>query len=88
MKSILNHFWWSNATCQENPVTIREKWFCVLQYVKHDWGDNQFYHCCERGPLSTEKEKAKKQLSESYPAYNALKLKYIVPDENILLQKI
>ena len=60
MKSILNHFWWSNATCQENPVTIREKWFCVLQYVKHDWGDNQFYHCCERGPLSTEKEKAKK----------------------------
>lgn len=77
IKSIINHFWWNSATCQENPVIIREKWLSVFQHVsdKHDWEDNKFYHCCEHGPLQ---EGGYRWL----PVYNALK--HIATDEMVL----
>ena len=62
IKPIINHFWWSSATSQENPVKItREKWLSVLQHVsnKHDCEGNQFYHSCEHGLLSSEEERTK-----------------------------
>ena len=33
IKTIINHFWWSCATCNKNAKELKEKWLSILYHI-------------------------------------------------------
>ena len=74
MKSIINHFWWSCATCNKDPYILREKWLSILYHIRniHRWEDATIYKRCAHAKLSKRDRLEKNWLIEGSPAYVAL----------------
>ena len=34
IKSIINHFWWCSASCDNNFEILKEKWLSVLYHIR------------------------------------------------------
>ena len=83
-KSIINHLWWSSATCETNPILLKEKWLSIINHVAnvHKWKSNKLYHACNHRTLTKKDERSKKWLPKRSHAYKALK--DIVTDKNVL----
>ena len=85
IKSILNHFWWCCASCDEDVDVLKDKWTSILYHIRniHNWSEsNSAYSSCAHGPLTDREEVAYKWLSENTPAYEALKS--VVLDKQLL----
>ena len=84
IKSIINHFWWSCATCEENEELLREKWTSIVFHIKnkHSWSGNSLYHRCMHPELSLSEEHAKEWLLPTSESFKALQL--IVFDKTTL----
>ena len=80
IKSICNHFWWSCATCNDDPQILKEKWISILFHIqnKHQWSGNMVFHACCHGELSNNKE----WLLPESEAFRSLQL--IVLDKTLL----
>ena len=63
IKAIINHFWWSCATCNGNAKELKEKWLNILYHItdRHRWEDCDIFKKCQHKKL-TKKERASKPL--------------------------
>ena len=54
VKSIINHLWWSCATCGNDVELLKEKWSSLLNHIanEHEWEGFSKYHKCSHGPLT------------------------------------
>ena len=61
IKAIINHFWWSCATCFGNAKELKEKWLSILYNIpdSHRWKDSDIFKKCQHKKL-TKKERASK----------------------------
>ena len=84
IKSIINHFWWSCATCKGNPKELKEKWISILHHItdKHSWKDCDIYKKCAHKKLSKRERRCKPFLKVGTPAYKALES--IVKDNSLI----
>ena len=48
-RSIINHLWWSAATCQGNPDILVEKWVSITEHVtdQHEFERNKYFKACD-----------------------------------------
>lgn len=71
IRSIINHFWWSCATCGKDEDVLREKWISVLNHVadQHEWEGCSKYHRCAHDQLTQKR----KWLRKGSPAHEVLK---------------
>ena len=53
IKAIINHFWWSCASCHGNAKELEEKWTSILNHItdKHHWRGNTIYKKCQHKKL-------------------------------------
>ena len=74
IKPIINHFWQCCATCEENPILLKEKWASVLQHIsnEHQWEGFTMYHKCTYDKLSDHDLTAKKWINRVSSTYLAL----------------
>ena len=84
IQSIVNHFWWSAQTCENNAVVLKEKWMSVIHHVtnRHDWPGNRHYHQCAHEALDTDTQRKKIWLRPGCEAHSALVK--IVKDKRLL----
>ena len=61
IKAIINHFWWSCATCNGNAKELTGKWLSILYHItdRHRWEDCDIFKKCQHKKL-TKKERASK----------------------------
>ena len=74
IRPIINHFWRCCATCEENPILLKEKWASVLQHIsnEHQWEGFTMYHKCTYDKLSDHDLTAKKWINRVSSTYLAL----------------
>ena len=84
IKSIINHFWWSCATCNGDATLLKEKWLSILNHIKneHEWEGNEQFHECLHKELTLYQMKTKPWLKESSYAYAVVQR--IATDKNLL----
>ena len=81
---MINHFWWSCQTCNEDYVELVKKWKSVLNHIKnkHRWKGNKVFKKCAHGKLRPEDCKDVAWLTEDSPAYKALE--QVVLDKTLI----
>ena len=71
---MINHSWWCCASCNGNPLKLREKWISILFHIKNKHtleGHLKFKKC--QPPVLTKEEKQKKAwLEEESNTYAVL----------------
>lgn len=74
IRSIIQHFWWSCATCNGNPSLLKEKWASILKHIcgVHNWHDGVEYTKCAHGILTNREQLSYKWLELESPAHKAL----------------
>ena len=84
LDKVLNNFWWSCSTCEENVTLHQEKWTSVLYHISntHKFSDNTIYKQCTHSVLSERERCTKKWLEVGSPSHNALKS--IICDKKLL----
>ena len=85
IRAVINHFWYSCATYNEDVDLLRDKWTSILYHIHniHHWKDSKsMYSSCAHAPLSEREHVGYKCLVEERSAYEALK--YIVMDKQLL----
>ena len=74
IKSILNHFWWCCASCNEDVDVLQDKWTSILYHIRNMRSEsNSAYSSCAHVPLTDREEVANTWFPENTPAYEALK---------------
>ena len=84
IKAIMNHFWWSCASCEGDPENLREKWLSILYHITdcHPWKGFKTFKKCQHKKLTKKEQSCKTFLKQLNPAYKALKS--IVTDKSLL----
>ena len=84
IKSVIDHFWWCCASCNNNPVLLREKWVSIRYHIKnkHRWEDATMYKECEHPPLEKKERRLKPWLKEGSPSFIALEC--VVKEKQLL----
>ena len=85
--SIINHFWWSCATCDGSTSLLQEKWTSVLYHICdiHSWeieNSDVEYKKCAHSTLSLREHCSYKWLERDGPAHSALKS--VILDKRLL----
>ena len=82
IRSVMNHAWWSSATCEGSTELLVEKLTSVLHHVKgvHSWDGNKLFSKCIHPLLPPERERKKKYLREGSAAYEALQKVILDPE--------
>lgn len=72
--SIINHFWWSVDSCEEDPDNLVERFTSVIHHIvnRHRWPGCKIYKKCEHGRLSPEEERKNKWMKAGSPSHKAL----------------
>ena len=80
IRSIINHFWWSCATCNKDEELLREKWISILNHVAniHEWEGCSKYNKCSHEPLTQKR----KWICKGSPTHEALRA--VVLDANLI----
>ena len=54
IKSIINHFWWSCASCNGSEIELKEKLASILHHITdtHHWKGSTIYKKCQHKRLS------------------------------------
>ena len=75
ISSIVNHLWWSAATCNGDPYLCQEKWKSIVYHVAgiHEWPGFELFSACEHEVLAEEQRRNKVWLPFGSPAHTALK---------------
>ena len=76
ISSIVNHQWWSAATCDGDPhLCHAEKWKPIVYHAAgiHEWPGFESFSTCEHEALTEEQRRKKVWLPIESPAHNALK---------------
>lgn len=75
ISSIVNHLWWSAATCDGDPQLCQEKWKSIVYHVAgiHEWPGFESFSACEHEALTEEQRRKKVWLPIGSTAHNALK---------------
>ncbi|XP_069820489.1 uncharacterized protein [Dendropsophus ebraccatus] len=70
---IINHFWWSIRTCQEDPELLQEKWLSLLHHIidQHEW-EGRRYTACGHGNITTCEDKKIFWLKKETPSYASI----------------
>ena len=73
IRSILNHFWWACATCNEDEILLREKWTSVVFHVQniHMWTGNENFNECAHPRLTKQQERCKEWLNPTSESFKA-----------------
>ena len=84
LKAILNHFWWSCASCKGNVVELKEKWLSILYHItnRHELEHNVYFKKCDHPDLSKREQKKRKWLELGTQPY--LALEKIVTNKDLL----
>lgn len=74
VKSLVNHLWWSAATCDGNAELLLEKWTSVVHHVsnQHVFPENRLYTECQHGELEETLERRTKWLPRDSKELEAL----------------
>ena len=82
--SVINHFWWCCASCEGDPVILKEKWVSLMYHIinKHTWEDATIYTKCDHPKLCKRDRLEKIWVTEGSHAYVALES--IVKDKRLL----
>ena len=66
LPSIINHFWWSVTSSNEDPQLLYEMFSSVIYHTvnKHEWPGCKLFKKCAHSPLTNEEQKQKKWLVE------------------------
>ncbi|KAF4521776.1 hypothetical protein B566_EDAN006297 [Ephemera danica] len=72
-QSIINHIWWSAATCKENSELLVEKFKSILNHVRniHSWDNGTLTHQCGHEPLPAATVKGRKWLGQKKRNYDS-----------------
>ena len=85
-RSVINHLWWSAATCDGNADVLLEKWCSTTEHVvnNHNFPDNKHFKCCHHCELSreTEPEDVVKPTWNQRAPCNIKKKKWLKRDSN------
>ena len=84
IKAIINHFWWSCASCNGCVIELKERWLSLLYHIrnKHRWEHQMKFKKCQHPRLTRMQAKETKWLKEGDPSYIALEK--IVADKRLL----
>ena len=82
-KTIINHFWWSCATCNRNAKELKEKWLSILYHItgRHRWEDCDIFKKCQH--KKSKKERAAKPFSKIWSTAFAT-LERVVKEKSLL----
>lgn len=83
LRGIVNHLWWSSATCDGNDDLLCEKWISILNHVtdNHSWSSGINFHACEHTELEYD-NRDKPWIIRGSTAYESLQS--IVTDKKLL----
>ena len=72
--SIINHFWWSVTTCNNDHELLYEKLQSLIYHTvnKHSWPGCKKFKQCEHATLSAEEQRGKQWLEEGSEAHKYL----------------
>lgn len=72
--AIINHLWYCVATCDGDPLLLKEKWISIMHHItnRHIWHTGEKFHCCEHQPYSREQAKSRPWLKKSSQAFQTL----------------
>jgi hypothetical protein len=73
--SIVNHLWWSAATCNGDAEVLLEKFKSVLNHISnvHSWEGNKHFQKCDHPPISDSESREKMWISPGSADYRYLK---------------
>ena len=92
--AIVNHFWWSVSTCNNDPQLLYEKCSSIMFHIvnKHEWPGCKLFKKCAHAPLTREDGNRKKWLEEGSEAHqyivSLVKNKQMKDDCNYLTEVI
>ena len=74
IRSLVNHLWWSAATCDGNPDLLVKKWVSITNHMcdVHVHPDNTMYRACPHGPLEDTEQRRTKWLARDSREMEAL----------------
>ena len=74
IKAIINHFWWSCASCNGNAKELKEKWVSILYHItnRHRWEDAEIFKRCQHKKLTKMEQLQKPFLKLHSPTYIVL----------------
>ena len=84
VRSLVNHLWWSAATCGGDPDLLVEKWTSVVYHVtnRHEFPEHQLYTECPHGQLEETEERRTRWLAVGSKEAEALQA--LVMDKRLL----
>ena len=73
--AIVNHLYWSIATCNENVEELVERFLSVIHHVcnRHKFPGNKYYFKCEHEPYTNEEAKEREWVKMGSPPHELLK---------------
>jgi hypothetical protein len=73
IKAVVNHLWFSSASCDGDPDVLREIWSSIIFHVQdiHEWADKTHFHACNHPPLTDDESRRKKWIEPNSPALEA-----------------
>jgi hypothetical protein len=84
IKAVVNHLWFSAASCEGDPNVLRDIWTSIIHHIQnvHEWSDKTYFHACNHAPITEDESRKKKWLESNSPALEAFAS--VVMDKKIL----
>lgn len=90
IQAIVNHLWYSVASCGGDVLLLKEKWISILHHITdhHSWRTGQKINKCEHTAYTREERKSRPWLSKTSKAFSILQS--VVLDKKLLrdLEKV
>lgn len=84
IRSIINHFWFSCATCGGSAEQLTQRWTSLLHHIcgEHEWDEDGEKNTCFHTPLSLDEQLRKRWLQPQSQVFKGLQA--IVEDKRLL----